>query len=145
MGDGSAGIADGWVDPEIAHVAVSRMIRGGFAGATRESVEIYADGSFHIARAGADDVSGALSGDQFALLEAVCDSTDFAELPRFVEGPISRSDAYTWTYQVGDREVAMRDPDRAGDAVPSVLRVLDALIEAVERGVPSGDEPGGSP
>ena len=122
---------------------MSRVVRGGIAGKTRTACEVRADGSFTCARAGQDDVDGWLTPDQLALIDAICQATDFCDLPSYIDIPVRRTDSYLWTYQVGDHEVSVRDADRAGDAVPAALRTLDALCAALESGL-AVDAPGGS-
>lgn len=126
-------------------VVFARTVAGGFAGAIRAACEVAADGSYRCTRAGADDVVGHLTPDQVDLLHAVCRASDFHDLPPFVDGPVTRSEAYTWTYRVAGHDVKMRDPDRAGDAVPAALRVLDALADALETGLRNDDGEGGAP
>lgn len=118
-------------------LAMSRTVRGGIGRLTATSCEVRADGSYTCRRSGADEVSGAMTAEQFALFEAVCHATDFTALPEFVDVPVTRTDSYLWTYRVGDHEVKVRDPDRAGEAVPAALRTLDALVTALEQGLDS--------
>ncbi len=115
-------------------VTMSRTVRGGVARLTSTSCEVRVDGSFTCTRVGHDDLDGQLTPDQLALFEAVCHATDFDPLPRFVDIPVTRTDSYLWTYRIGDHEVSVRDADRAGEAVPSALRTLDALVTALESG-----------
>lgn len=132
MNDAQPGSGSGGHDGTIA---MSRTVRGGIGRLTTSECAVRHDGSYTCRRAHADDVQGVLTADQFALFHAVCNATDFDALPEFVDVPVTRTDSYLWTYRVGDHEVKVRDPDRAGDAVPAALRTLDALVTALENDI----------
>lgn len=140
MNDAHAGLRSASHD-DGEPVAMSRTVRGGIKRITTTSCEVHHDGRYVCARIGADDVSGTMTTEQFALFEAVCNATDFASLPHFVDVPVTRSDSYLWTYRIGEHEVKVRDPDRAGEAVPAALRTLDALVTALEGGFEAAAPP----
>ena len=117
-------------DQATDEVLLSRVIKGGYAGTVRSSCVVSADGVC-VSSSGGDDSVRMLDAAELRLVEAVCAHSAARDLPDFIPWNVNRSDSMTWTYTLGGHEVRMHDVDRAGDAVPGPLHVLNALVDAL--------------
>lgn len=120
-------------EPEGDGVLFSRVVSGGMIDKVRASIEVRADGTYQSSM-GDETATGQLDEGQLALFTAICDVCGFGDLPAFIDGPISRSSSFLWTYRVGGHTVKMNDVERAGDAVPGALEVLETLAVALQKG-----------